>query len=139
MIELEYLKPHHLDSFEPGEIDRGRWAALGVDTFLGHFVDKAMVAVEDRQTLGIAGIEERGGRVYGWLFVSDALLAKPLFLTKTIKRGLAYHMNDAEIAMISVRVPHDFEAAHRWTKFLGFEPSRDDRNFKEYAICRHQL
>lgn len=98
------------DFSDPGYI---RWLLRG----------EAWALVDGNETLAAAGVLPKWqGSVLGWALLSSGV-AKPsrfLRLSREVKAFLGLLLRPGGVERVETPVRTDFEAGHRWAKFLGF-------------------
>ena len=144
-----YLIPFevsHLQRFRPGRFDREAMQAVatrggGIGPAAERYSGHAVSMVIDARVLAIAGAAELDGVVTAWALASDEAREQyPVFLHRSLKRGLKWLDEDVKPESIEVYVADDFEKAHRWIQRFGFAVSETQLGdgFVRYVKCQDQ-
>lgn len=115
------FQSEHLKSFRPGCFDREAMRGLDLDTLAPPYEGHAVSMVVDGRTLAIAGAAEVDGVVKVWALVSDEARERyPVFLHRSLRRGLRWVTEDIGTDIIELAVADGFEVGHKWVQRLGF-------------------
>jgi hypothetical protein len=105
-MEIVPFMLEHLDTFRAGERERALMPLPNPSALIG----KAYSAIEGGRTLGIGGVVNG----YASLLLSDELRARPVTLTRMIKRELA-NLDEVQATAFD-------GCAAAWLEHLGFSP-----------------
>ena len=121
-----YLIPFeadHLDNFCPGRFDCEAMRGL-IDMDVLPYSGHAVSMILDGRTLAIAGASEIDGVAWAWMLASDEARKRyPIFLHRSLKRGLKWLNERIETERIELAVANDFERGHKWIQRFGFAVS----------------
>lgn len=116
------FEPFHLNHYTPGLMDKVTLADMDITALSRNWEGRAVSAILNGRVIGIAGIGKvRDGVGRGWVFLSDEARKHPIFLHRTVKRGLDLAFKELGLETIEVAVEDCFETGIRWAERLGFE------------------
>jgi len=85
------------------------------------YAGRAVSMVVGGRVLAIGGAAEVDGVVKAWALVSDEARERyPVFLHRSLKRGLKWITEDVGADIIELAVADGFRGGHEWVKRLGF-------------------
>jgi hypothetical protein len=111
----------HLRLFRPGPYDREVLNAVNISALMRHWPGRAIVALEERRVLGIAGAWIAGEKAHVWALLSDEMRRRfPLFLHRLARRLLRDLFVLDGVSAVEATVHPDFAASRRWLERIGF-------------------
>jgi len=112
-----------LDSFGRAVVERSDVEAFKRGYEGGH----ALTALRDGTPLGIGWATLLPGRkAEVGVLLSDELKAEPMIFHRICRRVLETIISGWNLSAVVARVPHGFEASHRWVRRFGFRHVSDD-------------
>ena len=101
-------------------MDRLALEGADIEKLTENWNGKAVSAIHGGKIIGIAGIGMDGNDAFGWMFLSDELRKMPLFLYRSVKRGLEIVRKEFALRKLDVLVLNQFDCGIRFAESLGF-------------------
>jgi hypothetical protein len=122
-MQIIAYKPAHLARIAPQGAQAGIAGNLDRETAVSLAIDgSAFSAVEAGRIVGCAGIVPLWPGVgHAWAVLSDAALAHPVTLTRTVQRELSRIEAALDLRRVQATVAEEHIAGRRWLAWLGFE------------------